>query len=485
MELSALEKSFFQNFLPVELDVPVHAELTYMDESLEMIVVPRIDQHGYFVMDYSNASPFVPESDRGVFRLDLRYAFGLHPLLERAWLSEEPVTIELRISHQCPLPPPFQERVQVKAKVISANQGHRGRIALWENQIARDVQSIQKTRFNLVGFSRFPETPRFQEYAEVSRVLKPVIGELPDGWRINGIPPSTRLFLNSGDGWNVEIVEKPDQLRRMVNHEGVATRTDGRDYELRELENLLDGLRTFFAFVVGDFCHPTVAVGYSKTQRPSWGQIGRLPEESSPRMNWFKNDYMKLTGHFLEVLFPKFWQSWSNRPKQVETVVDLHIRSLSTRQNGNPLAALVESFASLEGLASLTVGKTISNDAAAIDEVLKCLRVPNRTLPSINNRQITAMANRIGIKKEEGIHLLNKVRNFFPHPLLRHTTAEIKIDLNELVQEDPLSIVYLHDLCQFYFEHLFLAYCGPEFHPKEVGKERYRRWLVETNAVRG
>ena len=46
MELNALERTFFDDVLRIQLDVPINATLTVQDESIDMIVVPEINNNG-------------------------------------------------------------------------------------------------------------------------------------------------------------------------------------------------------------------------------------------------------------------------------------------------------------------------------------------------------------------------------------------------------------------------------------------------------
>ena len=488
IELNALEKSFFKNFIPVELDVPVHASLTCRDETLEMVVLPKIDQHGHFVMDYSNASPFVPEPEGGVYTFKGSSMAGIHPLLEKAWLSGDPVTLQLKISPQAPIPLPYRTDVSVKAKVISARQGHTGRIALWENQISLDAGPIVEARFNLVGFPDFEVHQNFHDYAYVDSLLQPVKNQLPEGWTVLLRPPSKRIVLMTNDGWHIDICRQPNPLRESVNHLGTITRLDDTQYELDDLEALLEGLKCFFAFVAGDYRHPTVIIGNSKDKNASWGQIGRIWATLGPRMNWFENDYIPFTGHFLERLFPKYWERWSDKGREISEAVDLHVRSTHTRQSGNPMGALAESYSALETLASLTLSQTIAgNSHLNIDQALENKQVPLRLVNtnSLKTSYFSDTCDKLGLGAYKGVYLLNEIRNYVPHPLKPKTDAEIKPEIHEFLHGNRQPLAFLHDLSQFYFEHLFLAYCGLEFHPRELGKERFRRLLAEINAVPG
>ena len=483
IHLNPLESTFFERLLQVQLDVPVNASLTYQDEILEMIVVPRIRDDGDFVMEYFNATPYSPVAVEGVVSLTGNSMSGTHPLLEKAWLSDDPVFLELRISQSLP---PSQTTVPVRAKVVVAGGNHSGIVALWENGISRNVQPIGESRFNLVGFPDFFVGNNLYDRIIINRILQPVSDQLPEGWTVSARPPQRKLVLQTGCGWNIDICRQDDHLRGMVNHEGVITRTDGSEYGIDDLEALLDGLKNFFAFVVGDYRHPTVVIGYSRNKSPSWGQIGRFSDTLSPRMNWFKNNYTPLTSKFLEVLFPKFWEKWSEKSREISESMDLYVRSTHTQRNGNPIGALAESYAALETLASLTSGETIRGEShKEIDQALKKNKVPLRMVNanSLNTSYFSEACDKLNIGCYKGVYLLNEVRNYVPHPLEPKTNAEIKPEVHEFLHKNRVPLAFLHDLSQFYFEHLFLAYCGPEFTPVKLGHGRFRQLLAEINAV--
>ena len=212
----------------------------------------------------------------GVFTFNGSSMFGIHPLLERAWLSDDPVDLQLRISPQVPFPFPFQDSTSVKAKVISARPGHTGRIALWENQISLDAGPIAEARFNLVGFSDFEVNQNCYDYVQLDSLLRPVKDQLPEGWTVSLRPPSKRIVLRTYDGWHIDICRQPNPPREKVNHLGTITRVDGSEYELDELEALLAGLNGFTAFVCGGYCLPHGFDWLFKQRQAFGGTTGSL-----------------------------------------------------------------------------------------------------------------------------------------------------------------------------------------------------------------
>ena len=85
-------------------------------------------------------------------------------------------------------------------------------------------------------------------------------------------------------------------------------------------------------------------------------------------------------------------------------------------------------------------------------------------------------------KPQEGVYLLSQVRNYGHHPLEKRT-PEIKPDIHDVSQNELRLLVYLHDVGQFYFEHLFLAYCGFADTRARTEFGCYRPLLRELNSV--
>ena len=51
MQFNGLESLFFDRILQAELDVPINAVLSVGGETIEMVIVPKIDGRGRFILD--------------------------------------------------------------------------------------------------------------------------------------------------------------------------------------------------------------------------------------------------------------------------------------------------------------------------------------------------------------------------------------------------------------------------------------------------
>ena len=381
MELNALEKTFFDNVLGLSLDVPVNATLTIKDESIDMIVVPEIDSDGHFGFKYSNATPYRPRTENGAITLTGNEIFGVHPSLEMAWLRDEVVKVTLKKSVSFP---PRESNFDIKAEVLYAETGHMGRLALDRNMIVLEESPFTETRFSLMNFPDFKYGHSFPDPTFFAKAQKLADNELPDGWSFRLTAPPSRIALDGDEGWSVTITKEETETRGSIAHTGVITFHDSRAYSTEALTEILTGIGTFFAFVAGHHCFPTVAVGYNEERRPVWGRVARFPDARPKPLNWFVNSQDIPQGGYLERLFPKFWEKWKVKSREISEAIDLYIRSATSRQNGNRLGAIGESYAALETLASLVQGRTIDRKSAnQINEVLKEKGIPLRSFKEL------------------------------------------------------------------------------------------------------
>ena len=486
MDLNDIESAFFERLFPVEMDVPINAILHSVGASIEMVVTPRIDQNGRFLLEYANAAPHVPEAKNDWFQWG-DDAFGTHPVLEQAWMNHNLCSLTLRRSVMlCPT----QAEWTIDVEVTHPDNNFRGRLALARNRVKLEDTPIHETRFSVSDFPdcMFPG-PRFLA-PPVDAVRKALENLLPPGSAVNIQLPPREIILESGDGWIMKLTKEDSLSRGLTNHTGVITRSGGKGYSIDDLQKALEGLTLFLAFVRGDYCHPTAVIGYVDSGeewglRPTWGRIGHFKGEPRHRQNWFVNSYDVALSTYLERLFPKFWQTWSPHQEEVGEAIDLYVRSGHSLRNGNPGSAISESYAGLESLAGVCRNMTISNNSAQeIAQVLQQYDVPLRMIDQLPSQQFGQLARDIDIHCQSGtgVDLLNKVRNYIPHPLARRTSATIKADIHEALRDGRvLRQVYLHDLSQFYFEHLLLAHCG---YGQTAGSKlfgRYRPLLAEDN----
>ena len=144
---------------------------------------------------------------------------------------------------------------------------------------------------------------------------------------------------------------------------------------------------------------------------------------------------------------------------------------------------MVKSYAGLEMLASLMLGKTVYGDSHK--EIGKVLDKQMPHFYLVNSKTPNLVRLYRNLKTEEdsngnclGINLLNAVRNYVAHPLRKDTPASIKEEFLKHLDADYMQYMYLHDLCQYYLEYLLLEYCN--FEIARAGLN-YRRLIEELN----
>ena len=429
MKLNDLESEFFDNILNAELGVPVYATLEYDKERFDIIVVPEVTGEGYFRLNYYNAPAYNPgtqnsESAVPYKSFSMNEILGTHPSLERASLNGDQVTVTLYPSR---LPSKPESPPKLDATVLYAGRLHRGALGLDKNQVTAQKTPLKKAEFSIVQFPDF-------------------------------VAPEHRIALYSGDGWQIVLTRDDKHTRDMVSHTGVIDKSDGSEYGTGNLGDVMEGLKYFFAFAAGVYCHHTVAVGYDSGNRPVWGEIGEF-NPARPRPNWFSS--VVPVGTDLEKLSPGFWRRWGKNKNEINAVIECYVHSNAMRQAGITKDAVAKSYAGLEILASLVLGQTIRQDSAKrINEVLSKNRIPHLRLDQSNTPVLAKLCNDLNVGNYSGPHLLSNVRNYVPHPLDPKTPAEVKAKHLRYLDADPVNYVYLHDLCQYSLEYAFLKFCG-------------------------
>lgn len=460
MQLNALEQKFFDRILHAELDVPVPATLEFGNHTFKAIVVPEINPDGYFILRYyhARACDLEPETGEGGAvskSMSWDEAAGQHPQLRQAWLQSEPVTVQLHPTKSFFDRMPSRPKLHPKldARVHLAVTGHKGKLGLNDNQVTVQDSKLKATQFCIVAFPDF----------------------------VN--PRHPCLALDTKDGWSITLTKDEHLTRDHISHTGVIERTDGCSHEASDLTELLEGLKAFFGFTSGKWCQPTVVIGSDGGGQPVWGRIGKLDTVRQPLPNWFRNDRNAPNGSFLEVLFPLFWRQWRQEQDEVAAIVKCYVHSNSMQRAGFSEDAVAKSYAGLEMLAGLKSGKTIyGNSHEEIGKVLDA-QIPHSSLDASKTPSLAKLYDNLQLDKDSignclGLNLLNAVRNYVIHPLDKDKLPSIKAEYLKHLDADYMHYVFLHDLCQYYLEYMFLDYCNFD---EAIADLHYRALIEERN----
>ena len=467
MKLNKLQTRFFEEIIGAELDVPVHATLSYEGTTFDIIVVPEINSSGHFRLKFYNAPAYDPEPQiigEGIFSktLTMSEAFGLHPLLERAWQERAVVELELKLS-QLPLQPKPNHTLSVR--VLNAAAKHRGALVLDNNQATLKSSPLRKARFSISDFCDFlAPWSGIGSIVSISvadrQMLQSITDKLTDEAKITIRPGPNRIILNTGGGWNITVTKDENGTDDEISHSGVVERIDGGDFEVAELNHVLDGLHYFFAFTMSYYCFPSVVIGYDANDKIIWGQLGKFHSDRQRPMNWFNHGGDEPEGSYLERLFPKFWIKWIASKEEIVAVIDCYVKSNVMRRAGLPQDAVAKSCFGLEILASMIWGQPIDRNAAkVIDRVLRCYQIPERQFSGSSSLVLDQLRKNLNCSDDLGSSLIVAVRNYVAHPLDKNT-PEVKAHFLQYLDSDPMQYVYLHDLSQFYLEYMFLRSCG-------------------------
>ena len=462
MKLNKVEQRFFAEILQAELDAPVKANLKVSEDEFNVVVIPQVSQHGYFEFLYFGTPAFIPESKDGTVTWGNGHIAGVHPILEDAWNNQDVVGLELakRPRPFAPFPPIVGPKIN--ARVLAVDYGHKGRLAIDNNQIQIETSTLKQIEFSLVDFSNFKKIKDIFELLSKEEVAKreairknmeSIQGQFSDPVEIRVINP-TQILLHAGKEWKITLTEDTEQTRNHISHSGLITKINGEEFENGRANDLLAGLNQFFTFVSCAYRHPTSIIGEDSNGKAVWGQIGKF--EFMPRStNWFDNDSSAPATVYLESLFPKFWDKWQKHSEEITAIIESLVNSKAMQQAGLPKEAVLASFAGLEMLANLVLQNPVPNDDVAnVHKALECYQIPHRKLNQPDTPITTQLARKLGVNMT-GPDLINSVRNYVAHPLERNTDT-IKQRYLKHLDESHSPYFYLVDLCQFYLEYLLL-----------------------------
>ena len=464
MKLNRLENRFFKDLLKAELDVPFNATVSVGGEVVDLVLEPSISSTGYFGFNYFNA---IYEVGNFTGKRDLRLLAGIHPELDRAWTTQEDITIQYKVHS---LPFPLQTVAELPAKVGYVESGNRGRLHLKQNIAKRDSARLSAAELSIVDFPDF-RTPS-KQWDSVKNVtgsrredLQAIAGDLGEDARITVKPARHHVVLDLGDGWKITITRDDEQTRGLISHTGRVEKSNVDDFSEKELLDVLEVLKYFLAFVAGTYCYYTAVVGFGSGGDATWGMIGKFEGERHRFTNWFDASLAVMDGTILERLFPSFWHKWHEKREELIVAIEYYVHSNLMRQAGVPADAVAKSYAGLEIVAGLLSGHTLRNDAGdEVDAQLSRAGVPHQLLCKSNNPITYELCRSLISRKKcgeccHGAHLLNDVRNYIAHPLDPKNAATIKQRFRTSLDGEALTYFILHDLSQFYLEYLLLALC--------------------------
>lgn len=414
--------------------------------------------------------------------MTFREALGSPPLLEKAWVNQDPVTVEL----QTPSAPLSMTRGRIgpemPATIYYADVGYSGALKLDKNQVVLLDSPIKVAEFCIAGFPDFTIDPLGSLVGMVTLKSDPkyesVLKEIEDaGLTVNSQNP--KVVLDSEEGWKITVVKESTKIRNSIEHYVTIVNEIDEEFGVDELAHVLTVFNYFLALCSGSFHFPSAVIGTDKRMIPVWGQIGRFKTPEPSEFNWFGHRLAPQQSIDLQTLFPKFWRRYHESPLETTAVIDCYVDSKELKVSGLVKDALAKSFIGLSILAEQVLskrnqsletyaGKNIENALACFSEipyqVLDKAQFPKSTQVAQNIAE-----NRTPPSKVRGPHLLNDVRNYVAHPLEKDTPT-IKEQFRKYVDSDFSHYDFLQDLSQFYLEYLFLGYC--DF---DIANQDYRK----------
>ena len=274
-------------------------------------------------------------------------------------------------------------------------------------------------------------------------------------------PVPHNVTLNTDDGWRITLTKDGDSEVNPVSHTALVEKLDGSDFGVDHFKEILEGLRYFFAFTMAEYCSPSVIIGYDAAGIVAYGEPGEFGVPRQNSTNWFHHDGDEQSGTNLELFFPLFWRRWRCHKDELIAAIDAYVTSQAMRKAGILRDAVAKSCGGLEIIAQLVLDQTIDRDNPAntvFNKVLKCYKIEHRELDETNHPITQRLCSDLNIPNN-GARLLVEVRNYVTHPLDKKNPMVKQGHLRH-VDGDLVNYFHLHDLSQYYLEHVLLRFCG-------------------------
>lgn len=447
-EFHNLEQKFLRRF-GFGLDEPVYANLNVRGQSLQAIVVPRIDNRGNFALSYYEANDDYsqPSDQPGVREIsDLSRS-----VLDYAKADDEEVSLELCRRHFLGFPE--QECSAFNVRVADSDRSHKGRLYLHNGQIVvkgKENSPLTRAAFSLLNL------PRFDVRSDRSVVLVAM-------------------------GWKVLLSLDLDLTRGQHSYTGVVERCDKSSFTIEELDELLEILTWFFSYVAAGECFPTSVVGCDSQDREVFVRLLPLKLRRRYRPNWFDNSSWVKQGAILEYLFPRFCEAWRMHEQEVVEIVRAYLEAREAERHDSGRLALRVSYTGLEVLARLIAKNTMLKSEGRVDDVLAFYEIPHTTLCKSTEPRLHSLCGKLKIQDSSGPALLRNARNSSTHILAWGKST--KDPSGTIMDKDEYNYSVLVDLSQFYLEYLLLEWltCKRWL----LDEKRYRSLIERYNPERG
>ena len=480
MQLNKIEQKFFSDVLRAELDIPIKANLRVGGKEFHVVIVPQISQHDYFEFRYFGTPAYVPEGEKVWNDSEI---FGVHPVLEKAWNNRDIVNLEL-----AQRPHPYfvlhnTSGPSICARVLVVEQNHRGRLIIYNNQILIRESKLARAEFSLVDFPKIvyagaPWLHKLLAHDELGAFqddLRSAIDRTGDEDVVISVTHKDRTNLHTKDGWEITLEEDDEQTRGCVSYTGIIKRQNEEEFEVRELNHILEGLKQFFSFACGAFRHPTAVIGYDSDSKVIWGQLGKF-DLMQKSQNWFHHAGEVPYNGLLEHIFPVFWSKWEKGQNEITAAINYYINSRAMQQKGFPHGSVATIYSGLDLLAHLILPNPHkANSVSNIETALESHDIPNQCLTKSGMPISSQVAQKLETGSS-GVSLLNNVRNYVAHPI-EYKNLAIKQPPLKHLDEDYYPYFYIRDLGQFYLEYLLLrSMCdyAPEHHRPLYEKLHHR-----------
>ena len=367
-------KEFVDRFIGLSINRPSFAKLDLSDdeEPIPVIVTTRVDANGVLEGEFhdtginSHAAQRLAQATDSWTRVTLQTTYG----------RQISVYITELTQSESIKPPPYDDGQLYNDPVEGTFTSDQDEFPLVKRELT----------FAKFFLTHFPSFLLFKR----SRRKKDGDSSYRIGW--------TRLI---SDQWDVTMEEIFPKHANSFTHHGHIARKDGNCFDITDLKEFLQLLRSFFSFVGGETRVPSLVTAFDSDLISVWGRMGFL----GPPKHEFNHWFYRSNGEGLPSIFFEFTKLYDTMPAELTNIVNYYSESQFIANSHLDVIklALTASFSGLESCAQLILRRAKPKEEDSRDFVREALHSVQLGLPKKDlNRRIDFISD----QRNAYIHVL-------------------------------------------------------------------------------
>lgn len=379
------------------------------------------------------------------------------------WFSSPRIELEIKTNSENEIPVVESQCLKIDQEKLKLEESSSSMLRSLLKEFSDSVddnQSLSYVIFHLVNFRNFHGQPIHSEKEQ---------GKIYCG----------RAVLQA-DNWliTLDAQDKTKQNERdldllsgySITHIGKIERSDGKNFTVSEVKNILDCLHFFFSFARGRWSSPILPIGYDVNDNKVWMHWeATIIDSWQTQTSWFN-----LTDKSLSELFPGFFKRWSNNDLNEPIKIAIQWYVECRKGSGGIAGSIALAQIAMELFSSIVITeekKILSVDSLsklnASDQfklLLSIMGIPMNIPTTLSD--LTQVAGTLS-SDSQGPEALTYIRNRIVHAKVKNIKALLTLPDNAMTEAWKLGYTYIQLILLRLFEY----------------QGKYLNWLEKTDTT--